>query len=144
MSDVVWQALIGAVVACYLGYLQTKTRNAVKDGADDAKVAAGQAASKVGDVKKTLENRSDIQDAKLDAQSAVLDKVHMLVNSGMGVQLKSNMELTRWKATQTGLPDDLAAAVAAESLYRDHIAKQLVVDQNEAAMKTVQSLAPKV
>ena len=69
---------------------------------------------------------------KINAIAAVTRDVHTLVNSNMGVQLKLNAELSRWKATQMkGSPGEAAAATAAneaEKLYNDHVAKQHIVD----------------
>jgi hypothetical protein len=46
----------------------------------------------------------------------------------MSVQLKLNAELSRWKAGQTGKPEDAAAATEAERMYDEHQKKQAVVD----------------
>lgn len=87
------------------------------------------AAIKVEDVRNTLVVTTDITTEKLDKLAKVTDDVHTLVNSNMGVQLRLNAELSRWKADNSK-GDKLAedAAIEAEKAYRDHMAKQHEVD----------------
>lgn len=91
ISDVVWQALIAAVLALGLAWIGYKVQTISKS----------------------------------------TDAVHTLVNSNMGAQLKLGAELSRWKAVQTRNKQDVAAADEAERLWRDHEAKQAMVDSRE-------------
>jgi hypothetical protein len=62
----------------------------------------------------------------------VTQDVHTLVNSNMGVQLKLNADLSRWKANQMkggpGAQEAERAAIEAEIIYQNHVAKQHLVD----------------
>ena len=114
LSDVVWQALIAAAATVILGWMSQRTKNAV---VDTGTAAAGNAE----EVKTTLAAVTAQQDGKLD-------RIHTLVNSNMGVQLRMTAELARWKAVQTRDPQHIAEAENAERLYREHVEKQAAVD----------------
>ena len=64
-----------------------------------------------------------------DRQNAVSDKIHTLVNSRMGAQLRFSMVLATRLASITNLPEDLAVAKEAQRLYEEHEIKQSIVDQ---------------
>lgn len=59
----------------------------------------------------------------------VVDKVHVLTNSGLGLQLRINAVMARRLATMTGDPIDQENAVNAERLLAEHDVKQSQVDQ---------------
>lgn len=88
VSDVVWQAIIAAVVTLALAWMN----------------------SRLGKIAKTAE------------------KVHTLVNSAMGSQLKLNAVATRRLAILTNSPVDVDAAAVAEKALKEHEAKQATVD----------------
>ncbi len=114
VSDVVWQALIAAAMTIIMAYMSQRTKDAVAKTADAA-------AGKAEEVKTTLAAATAQQDGKLD-------RIHTLVNSNMGVQLRMTAELARWKAVQTRDPKHIAEAENAERLYREHVEKQAAVD----------------
>ena len=66
-----------------------------------------------------------------DRQNAVTDKIHILVNSRMGSQLKLTMILAKRLASITNLPEDKSLAQESERLYEEHEIKQSIVDQKE-------------
>ncbi len=114
-------AMVGTLALAYLAYLQLKLKAAVDTAATSATKAADSAAVKVAEVKVTAEK----QDTKLDA-------IHTLVNSNMAAQLRISAVALRRLSDLTGHPDDVAAAQLAESLFREHEAKQNVVDSKKA------------
>lgn len=116
ISDVVWQALIAGVVTCVLAWMSNRNRTSALKTADE--------------VKQTLVETNLVKNEKLDAIAATADKTHELVNSGALAQYKLGAELSRWKADQTKLPADVAAAEKAEDLYRVHASKQASVDSH--------------
>ena len=58
----------------------------------------------------------------------VVEKIHTLVNSNMGGQLRVNMLQARRIAELTKLPSDVELATESERLYNEHMAKQKIVD----------------
>jgi hypothetical protein len=86
--------------------------------------AARRAAAEVAKVRDTLEVSTSSVDAKLT-------DVHTLVNGAMSTQLRLAKVALRRVADLTGHPDDVEAAVAADLAYREHEAKQAVVDRRE-------------
>ena len=114
VSDVVWQALIGAVVTVVLAYMQMRTRNAVKDSS----TAAGETAA---NVKSALAGHTMLIDEKLN-------DIHTLVNSQRGATLLNLAMTARAKAVITNEPADITAADAAESEYAHHQRQQRAVD----------------
>jgi len=64
-------------------------------------------------------------------QRVVIDNVHTLTNSAMETQLNANAVLARWKADQTGKPEDIEAANKAEAMLLDHKKQQAKVDAKE-------------
>jgi len=75
------------------------------------------AAKEVKEVKATLEASTTHTDAKLD-------KVFHVVNGAMTEQLRLNMQQARRIVAMGGGAVEVAAADAAEKLYRDHVAGQ--------------------
>lgn len=98
----------------------------------DLETATARTATEVKRVKADLITANATSDAKLDEIQKVGIATHTLANNNMAVQLKLNAELSRWKATATGLAADLTAAETSEKLYREHMAKQAVVDDVKA------------
>jgi hypothetical protein len=131
VSDVVWQALIAAAVTLILARMQRDTKKAVKEAGDEATASADAARVRTEEVRRVLSTTTQATGEKLDGLAKVAKDTHTLVNNNMGVQLRLNAELSRWKADQTKHPEDAAAADAAERLYAEHVAKQAVVDGEE-------------
>jgi hypothetical protein len=128
MSDVVWQALIAAVLAVVMFVLQERSKRAAARDAAAAAARDAAAAGKAEAVRKDLVAADQKSDTKLDALATVAGATHTLVNNNMGVQLKAVAELRRWKANQTGDPEHVLEALAAEKLWAEHQKKQAVVD----------------
>ncbi len=127
LSDVVWQAVIGAVVTIVLAWFQMRTRATIKKTADDAAVKVEEvkkntqkAAVKVEEVKETLQTTSMATSNKLEAIAKMGESIHTLVNSNMLAQLKISMVALSRVADVTNDPKDRAAAELAEKLYREH------------------------
>jgi hypothetical protein len=120
VSDVVYQAIIAAVVVLVPAYFAHRA-------AERAKVAA----VKVDEVKQDLQSTDAKQDAKLDEITKTGDAIHTLVNSAMGQQLKVAAVALRRIADITKHPDDAAAAELAEKGLREHEVKQQVVDSGD-------------
>ncbi len=59
----------------------------------------------------------------------VSDKIHMLVNSNMEVQLRVNWLQARRIADMTKLPSDIALAEEAEKLYNRHKIKDSAANE---------------
>ncbi len=121
VSDVVWQALIAAVVTIILAVMQRRTQNMVQRTADDA-------SAKVDQVKADLNTSTAEKNAKLDNLTQLSEKTHALVNSAMGAQLRLTAETARAKAEVTKDPIDMVAAGTAERLYKEHQVKQAKAD----------------
>lgn len=68
---------------------------------------------------------------KLDGIQKTGEDVHILSNSNFGVQLQLNAVVSRRLSAFTKDPADLAAAMLAEKLYNEHMAKQAVVDSTQ-------------
>lgn len=133
ISDVVWQSLIAAACTLILAWMQRSTRQVVKQIGNDAAI-------KVEAVKKDLEVTTVTNNANIKEIRVTGEKVHKLVNSAMGAQLKLGAELSRWKANQTKLPVDFVAADLADEKHADHERQQAAVD----ATPTVIVVAPKI
>ena len=113
---------------------------AVQKSADEAQAAATDAAEKVVQVAtKTESVRQALVDAdsatsvKLDNLTVQTDKVHTLVNSNMGVQLRISAGALRRVAEYSKDPADIRIAEEAERLARDHETKQNKVDVKAGA-----------
>jgi len=79
-----------------------------------------EAAVKVEEVKSVLETTTNNTDQKLNA-------IHTLVNGAMTAQMKIGAIALRRLAILSGDDDDVKAADLAETAYREHEAKQVVV-----------------
>jgi len=121
VSDVVWQAIIGAVVTIVLAWMQFRTKQAVEQTGKDA-------ATKVEEVKATLEESTAKADAKTDAIADVTDKIHTLTNHAMEIVLDDLATSKRHIATLTGKKEDMEAAREAENALNIHKGKQAEVD----------------
>jgi hypothetical protein len=113
VSDVVWQAVIAAVVTCVLAYMNQRTKSAVATTAKDA-------AAKVDEVKTTLETTTTNTDGKLNT-------IHTLVNGAMTDQMRLLAVALKRAADMSGDPEDIKAAELAEESYRRHRARQAAV-----------------
>ena len=80
---------------------------------------------------KTLSNS-----AKIDGVVKVTDATHTLVNSNMGVALRSSSVALRRVADLTGKPEDDKLATAAEKMLSEHESRQAVVDSSEGKKPT--------
>jgi hypothetical protein len=100
-------------------------------------VKANDTADKVAEVKVDLARSSEAQVEKLTKIEETGEKVHTLVNSNMGVQLRLNVALSRQVASLTINPEEKMAAIKAaklaEALLHEHEAKQGIVDRKDAA-----------
>jgi len=64
----------------------------------------------------------------------VANDTHTLVNSNMGLQLRTNAALARRIASlPTATADDIAVAAAAEKALADHEHRQAIVDKRQAS-----------
>jgi len=70
---------------------------------------------------------------KVDIAAKVGIDTHALVNSAMGAQLKLAATLSMRIAKLTNDPGDMNAALDAQRLYNDHVAKQKALDATNAA-----------
>lgn len=68
------------------------------------------------------------QDRNYKGLRKLAEDTHTLVNSNMGVQLKLGMDLSEFKASTTGRPEDIQAAKLARHKYEEHVKKQAIVD----------------
>lgn|GEM_PF-3892992 len=154
VGDVVWQALIAALLAIVLAVInvwQTKiTKKAIEDGTkQNAETAKGQAvkvqeaatlanvaASKVEEVRIDLKAASEKADGKIDSLARVADATHILVNNNMQIALDSYATMARRMATATGDPKDIEIAEAAEQALVIHKGKQANLDSAEAGRAT--------
>lgn len=91
---------------------------------------------------KRTEQKVEKLAANVDSVKSTGEAVHTLTNSNMGVQLKLNAELSRWKAVETGHPVDITAAEEAERMYADHQRKQGIVDAGPTPGSPPQRINP--
>lgn len=150
VGDIVWQALIAAVVVLVQAYMTERNRRAAAQDAKEAAVKveevkkttekeSAKTSVKLESVKEALQETSTATDKKLDGMVAeqegmkrVQNATHVLVNSNMGVQLKLNAVVTRRLASMT--KDALAVAVRDNaSLDTIDILKQDVTNTGIAA-----------
>lgn len=102
---------------------------------ESAEQKVDDAAKKVEQVKVNLENSDHITMVQLQKIEETGEKVHTLVNSNMGIQLKLGMELSEFKAATTKTEEDISAAKLARSQYNEHVKKQAEVDKRILAAK---------
>ncbi len=126
-------AAVANVVLQVLAKIEaTKVAAQAREDAGKAQQSAKLAAREAAEVKVALVDTTAVYSQKLDAISQTTDSVHVLVNNNMEVQLRLNAELSRWKASQTGMRADMEAATLAEKLLKEHMAKQATVDKATA------------
>jgi hypothetical protein len=128
MSDVVWQALIGAVATVVLAYLQVRNGQKVDAAGEQNKKASDAAAGKAEEVKEALDKHTVKTDQKLDGIAETSDRTHALVNNAMAVQLRLNATTARRLAELTKDQKDVDAADAAEKLVAVHQERQAASD----------------
>lgn len=134
-TDIVWQAIIAAVVTIVLAWMNARTKIAVEAASKINEVGVAQAAHKVDDVKTALE----VSDQRTDKK---LDTIHALVNSNMSVQLKLTATALRRVAQLDPTAETIAAVDVAEKALHDHekalqeyIARQAEVDAKKSPLK---------
>jgi hypothetical protein len=120
-----------------------EARNAAKDAtgaAHNAATLVAEVAVKTEEVRHVLAETEQKTSAKLDdiatvtnSAAAETSKVHILVNSNMGIQLKLTAAALRQLADYTKDPKHRAQAEEAERLSAEHESKQLKVDKKQAA-----------
>ncbi len=115
MSDVVWQALIAALLAMYMEWSRR------------------QAAGKVENVRKSLASNNSEAATSMENLTAVADATHALVNSQHGIALATVYEQAMKIAELTGDPADRAKAERAKRNLVDHEHKQARVDDRKDA-----------
>jgi hypothetical protein len=117
-STAQWLSFLTPLLVAVLTYVQLMT----------AKLAA----SKVSEVKHTLEASTANATQKLNEIAIVADKTHILVNSQMGQQLMMYAITARTLADLTHKPEHIKAAEEADQKLSDHVAKQHLVDTKES------------
>ena len=119
VSDVVWQALIAAVVAIYLEWSRRKTAEKVQE---------------VANKQEKAEEKNDKTTAavvgKLNDMAEVGTATHALCNSGMRAQKQLLATAARALASRSGNTEDEEAAAEAERDLREHDKKQRKTDKN--------------
>lgn len=101
VSDVVWQALIGAFVTVILAYMQQRTKNAVEKTAKDA-------AKQAIEVKAELTQANSEKIQKLTDVATAVEQVHLATNSLTDRLVKT----TEQEALQRGADVERARADA--------------------------------
>ena len=106
-----------------------------KRATDKAAAKVAEVATKTEDVRKTLVESDSATTVKLNDTAVKLDKlainsdkIHTLVNSNMGVQLRISASALRRVAEYSKDPQDIRIAEEAERLATDHESKQHKVD----------------
>ena len=98
-------------------------------------IKANETSEKVGEVKTDLAKSNELHGSELTKIKETGEKVHTLVNSNMGVQLRLNATLSRRVADLTTDYEEkrlaTKAAELAESLLTEHEGKQAIVDRKE-------------
>jgi hypothetical protein len=125
MHDLIWQVLILLMIVSII-WASQRIINVIERIARDLTTRAETAAEKAVKVKEELVQTTEAFNKKLT-------EIHILVNSNMAIQLKTNAELSRWKANHT--KDDpnheefVKQVDRAERLYKEHIDHQAEVDR---------------
>jgi hypothetical protein len=108
------------------------------DKVEEVRAQATVAARGVDEVKATLKETTEASTKQLTEIAKVgvetqktTEAVHVLVNSAMSKALNVAAVALRRVATLTKDPEDEKAAKLAEAAYRDHEAKQRIVDSGE-------------
>ena len=134
--------IIGAMSAL-TAWLQARTKAAVEQGNENAKIIAEKQATKIVEARNVSNVGRAILGEKVDKLLETTEIIHGLSNSRFGIELKMVVELSRWKAEQlkkeaekTGSAEDIAAAsmavracAIAEEAYANHMERQAEVDQ---------------
>lgn len=127
MSDVVWQALIAAVVTLVLAWMQRATKKAVEGVKDANLVASDAATTRAAEVKTDLLKAA----SKVESQLERVEKLgvsthtlsvanHTLLNGGMEIQLQIAALALRRVADMGGDELDIRAAEYAEQRLAEH------------------------
>ena len=111
--------IVTNVTALVKQWLDSRER---RDEAERVRLNAEAAAKAVQQVKVALRNTNE-------SIGGQLEQIHTLVNTPMGVALRTGAVALRRIATMSGEAGDAAAADAAEASYADHIRRQNVVDR---------------
>lgn len=132
ISDIVWQAIVGAVVTVILAIIQVWGQHRMKETIEKT---GKDAAIKVAEVKSTLQVTTEKQAEKLEDiarkgdENILIGKAnHVLLNSNMAAQLKISAVALRRIADLTKGSGDDEAAILAEKLLEEHDAKQSELD----------------
>lgn len=150
VSDAVWNAIIAAAVTLILAKMADRAKRAAETSAkmtqdqvaesgkatvakvSEAKgaaiLAAQKAAENVEGVKTVLAHQSAAVTKKIDGLVEVSDKIHVAVNSRLGLALQTIVNFARERATRTGDPNDDAVAKSAERDSDEHARQQFVID----------------
>jgi len=114
LSEKIWVILIPSTVTLLLAVITAY-------GQYNQREASIRAAKKVEEVRVELK----AEDQKVAGK---LVEIHTLVNSQYGIALALNASNARFRANNTGLKEDIAAAELAERLLREHKENQSQVD----------------
>lgn len=119
--------------------LQVLARMEAARVAAQAKADAERAALATEKVAGVLAENTTATTKKLDGITETTQKVHVLVNSAMGVQLRLAAVALRRVAELTGNAADVKAAEMAEEAHKSHEARQQVVDEGKAVVLAIQT-----
>jgi hypothetical protein len=111
-----------------------KAQSAATEAAEKAAQVARRAehiAEKTEDVRQTLVQTDSVMSTKVDHLKTQGEQIHTLVNSNMGLQLKSTAMYARRVADLTGDAKDIQLAEEHERLLQVHEAKQKQVDDKQ-------------
>ena len=131
--------IVGIFVTAWMGRrASADSRDAAREARSAARDATGAAhdaatlvavvAEKTEEVRQTLTHNDEHINEKLTELAVTTDKVHTLVNSNMGLQLKISASALRRVAELTNDKADIDIATEAERLSKDHESKQATVD----------------
>lgn len=123
--DALWGPLIAGIVTLGLAWIQYQTKKLERAvcGVDNKLEVTK---NKLEVTKKVVDKVDD----KLEITKEVVDSTHTLVNSNMQVQLEISALALKRLAELTKDPVDREAADKAQLLYRTHLEKQKLVDDN--------------
>jgi len=124
VADGVWLAIIAAVVTIMGGFTSVMLAW-IKLSADRIAAEAKEQRTSNAKVQKEASDHAATEAAKA---AIVGEKVHDLVNSSMGIQLRKHADAQRQIAKDSPTPENLAAAAAAEEDYQEHQRRQALVD----------------
>jgi hypothetical protein len=122
---------LGVVFSGIMTYLGLRIIQQGKAAATEAKDVV----ATTKEVKTTLVAATAKTDGKLDTLAGIGDEslklnkdIHTLVNSAMGNALRLSAAQSKRIAETTGDPADIALAEQAAKLFKEHEAKQYIVD----------------